>query len=828
MRAAAGAVADAVHASRAGAVLMLIGGLLLATLAFAAVAAPLIAPYDPDEQAATPFAEPSREHLLGADDLGQDLLSALLYGARVSLFVGVSAALTASLLATGVGLFSGFLRGWLDAVLMRSVDIVLALPLLPLLLVLSAFLAPGPALQALIIGLILAPRSARAIRAQVLTVSHLGPVESAAASGAGALYLLRRHVLPATIPVIVSQFVRAVAVAVVLESSLSFLGLGDPTARSWGTTLFFASARGASTSHAWLWWVLPPGVCIGLTVVAFAFIGFGLEERSDPRLRTGSWRLRGARRSRGGRAAAPVAGAPLLVVNSLTIDYGRRGGVRALDAVSLTLEAGALMALVGPSGSGKSTLAAAILGMVRTPGRITSGQVAIEGRNLADLSAEEQRRLRGNRVALVPQAAMNALNPVVAVVDQVVEAVRVHQRLGRSEARARARELLATVGLAPDRANAFPHELSGGMRQRVAIAMAIANDPRLIVADEPTTGLDVVAQAEILELLLRIRARSGAAMIMVTHDRPAMVMRSARVIALAAGRLVEPHEPRVAIPEVSAEREDAPRRVAVGSPLLQITDLRKSFPRGSRGHRTEVLKGVDLRVDQAEIVGLIGCSGVGKTTLARVIAGLTRPDSGRVTFNGIDLLALPGRRQRCARRDLQMVGQDPYGWLSPRMSVRQLVSEPLVIHGVSIRDGREERVKEALADVGLQPISRYIHRFPHELSGGERQRVAFARAIVLAPALIVADEPASMLDADLREELIQLLEQLRRRRQVAFLCITHDVRLARAVCDRIVVMDDGWVVEECDPARLEEGPHHPATQRLLDAARVLGGAESLR
>ncbi len=803
--------------------LAVVGAMIVGGLALIALAAPLIAPYDPDRQVTAPFAEPSSHHLLGADDLGQDLLSQLIYGARVSLMVGIGSATIATLLATGVGLVAGVRRGWLDSLLMRLVDILLALPLLPLLLVLSTFLDPGALVQAVTIGLILAPRAAREIRSQALAVSRLGPVDASRSMGAGGLHVLWRHLLPGSTPVVVAQFVRAVSVAVVFESSLSFLGLGDPTSRSWGTILFFANARGASLSNAWTWWVIPPGLCIGLTVVAFALIGHGVEERSDLRLRSRPWRL-SRKHPRNRHHARLLAHAPpLLKVDELTVDYGEAHSVRALDGVSFEIDRGELIALVGPSGSGKSTLASAIMGMLPVPGRIVAGSVVLDGKDLAAASDGELRGLRGRLVALVPQAAMSALNPVTPVLDQVAEAVRAHQPVSRSTARARAQELLAAAGLPADRANAFPHQLSGGMRQRVAIAMAIANAPLLIVADEPTTGLDVVAQVEILELLAGIRRRTGAAMVIVTHDRPGLLLRTARVLALADGGVVESPPPGPGLARPVAGRGPLALDEPGDQPLLELSGLRKAFAAGAHRRLREVLRGVDLRLNRGEIVGLVGRSGTGKTTLARIVGGLISPDGGSVTFAGVDLLAMSGRARRRLRRDIQLIGQDPYGWIPPRLTVRQVVEEPLVIHRAGSRSARDELVREALADVGLQPVARYLNRYPHELSGGERQRVALARALVLRPALIVADEPSSMLDAESRDELVGLIARLRDGASLAFLYITHDLALASTLCDRILVMDEGRVVEECDPQTLAVTSHQRATQALLDAAKTLGG-----
>ncbi|MEP6872355.1 MAG: ABC transporter permease subunit, partial [Anaerolineaceae bacterium] len=446
-------------ASRAAAILTTIGGTLLAGFVLSAIFAPLLAPFDPARQVGAPFESPSTAHLLGTDDIGQDLLSQLIYGTRVSLAVGIGAAAIATVVATAAGLVAGFLRGWVDVLFIRVADVMLALPVLPLLLVLSAFLQPGRAVQAVTIGLILAPRAAREIRARVLTVSRLGPVDAARSMGAPASHLLFRHVFPATVAIVVAQFVRAVAGAIAFESSLSFLGLGNPTSRSWGTILFFANARGAFFSSAWLWWVIPPGACIGLTVVAFAFLGFGVEERSDPRLRASSWRLTSVRRLRHGGPAPEASRPPLLVVDNLSIAYGRRDAVRALAGVSFSVESGNLVVVTGASGSGKSTLAGAIMGMVRSPGRVVSGRVLFEGRDLAQLSAAERRSLRGLGIALVPQAAMNALHPALTVTEQLSEAIQAHRRVGRTAARDRAGELLFSVGVPPERLNAFPHQL---------------------------------------------------------------------------------------------------------------------------------------------------------------------------------------------------------------------------------------------------------------------------------------------------------------------------------------------------------------------------------
>ncbi|HEV8115461.1 MAG TPA: dipeptide/oligopeptide/nickel ABC transporter permease/ATP-binding protein, partial [Acidimicrobiales bacterium] len=481
-----------------------VGLALLGTLVAVAVTAPLLAPYGPRARVGIPFGRPGGGHVLGTNDVGADLLSELLYGARVSLAVGLAAAVAATAIGTTVGLVAGYARGLLDTILMRVVDVVLSLPFLPLAIVVGVFVGPGiPTL----IGLIAAVNwagTARELRSQVLSARELDHVDAARSMGAGTFHVLGRHVLTEVTPLVVPQFVQAAKVAILAEASLSFLGLGDPSTPSWGATLSAAHARNAFLTDAWLWWVVPPGLAIGLTVLAFALVGYGFEEAARPRLRTRPVKTPPVPKSppiatAGSDPAA--AGRPVLAVSGLTVRYdGPGGGIVAVDDVSITVGAGELVGLIGESGSGKTTLVAAATGLLRPPAAVTAGRVVLEGDDLAGLSPSELRRRRSTRVALVPQQAMASLDPVLRVGDQLAEAVRAHQSVSRAQARARAAELLGMVGIDPDRARHHPHQLSGGMRQRVVIAMAVANDPDLLIADEPTTALDVTIQAQVLDV----------------------------------------------------------------------------------------------------------------------------------------------------------------------------------------------------------------------------------------------------------------------------------------------------------------------------------------
>jgi ABC-type glutathione transport system ATPase component/ABC-type dipeptide/oligopeptide/nickel transport system permease subunit len=824
----------------------LVGVALLTIVAGPALLAPLLAPYDPWLHVTTPFAAPSMAHPLGANDVGQDLLSELIYGARVSLLIGVAAAVMATIVGTTVGLLAGFFRGITDAVLMRCVDVLLALPFLPLMIVLGVYVGPGLVTEIVVIGAVIWARTAREIRSQVLSLRERSYVASARAMGARSVYLITRHLAPAVAPLVIPQLVRAANIAILLDASLSFLGLGDPSAKSWGMMLYYANARSAFLTDAWLWWVLPPGICIAAVVLGFALIGYALEERARPRLRTvGGGRpilpsVEHTRFPDPARATVDLPNHPLVVEN-LTVEYATAGGtLRVVDGVSFSIRRGEALGIVGESGSGKTTLVTTVLGLLRTPARITSGRVRLAGQDLATLRPTDLRHIRGKTVALIPQGAMNALNPVMTIGDQIAEAITVHRSIGRLALRERVGELLTAVGILPERAVAYPHEFSGGMRQRVVIAMALANHPDLIVADEPTTGLDLIVQAEILALLADLRARLGLSLLFISHDLPVVLRIVDRFAVMYRGQIVEQGEARAiaakpshaytrrlldAVPRLLGPRAPGPRlreTPAVNAPVLEVIDVHKSFrDRGWRAPRRAVLDGVSLAVGVGETVGLVGGSGVGKTTIARMVVGLEQPDEGRILFEGREVWHERSHAMRAARRRVHLVFQDPYDALPPSMRVRDIVAEPLTIHGVGTRAERIERVREALEEAALTPAVRFLGRYPQELSGGERQRVALARAVILRPRLIVADEPTTMLDMSLRLDLLALMKRLGQQHAISYLYITHDLALARGFCDRLVILHEGRVVEEGPAAELIERPAHACTKRLVAAAVTL-------
>jgi oligopeptide/dipeptide ABC transporter ATP-binding protein len=834
-----------VRAGGTGGTLGRAGAAMLVVLFAGAALAPLVTRYDPGARVGLSHQRPSLEHLLGTNDVGQDLFTQLVFGARISLTIGVLAAVIAVAVGLVVALLAGYLGGTVDAALMRVVDLTLAFPFIPLVLVVAAFLGRGLLTTVLVIGAVIWAQPARVLRSQVLKALAFGHVEAARGMGASTPRVLVRHLLPRIAPLAAAQFVRAANVAITLEAALSFLGLGDPARLSWGSMLFHANAHNAILTDAWRWWILPPGIALTVTVLGLAFVGFAFEEWGDRRLTGGAStaeRRRWAAARRTDRGGAPPRPGLALEVRGLRVDYRTpQGPVHAVRGVDVEVPAGRLVGLVGASGCGKTTLAMTILGLLPTTAQVVDGQVIVDGVDLTAMPGPEVARLRGRVMSLVPQSAMNALNPAYTARQQVVEAASLTRTA--PEARARADELFELVDLPPAKARAYPHELSGGMRQRVALAMALANDPSLIVADEPLTGLDVITQARIVRLFLEVQERTGVTILLVSHDLPLVSRVATHLLVMDGGRIVDAGDARAltgspahpstrelfsAFPSLhgpSGAGDGGPptTREPARSPVLELRGVSRTY-RSHHGLRsveaTRAVRELDLTVGRGEIVALVGESGAGKSTAGRLALGLERPDRGQVLLDGVDLSTL-GRRERLAvRRRTHLILQDPYHSLHPSMSVLDLVAEPLAIARTPRRD-RAPRVLAALEEVALTPADRFLRRYPHELSGGQRQRVAFARALASEPELVVADEPVSMLDVALQVGILDLIRDLGRRHGITFVFVTHDLAVARHLADRIGVMYRGRLVELGPADDVVDGACHPYTRALLAAVEQL-------
>jgi peptide/nickel transport system ATP-binding protein len=613
---------------------------------------------------------------------------------------------------------------------------------------------------------------------------------------------------------------------------------------------------------------------------------------------------------------------PLLDVRDLQVSIGTEDGVvRAVQGISYTLERGKTLALVGESGSGKSISALTVMGLTRfAPNIEVGGEIVFDGENLLGATRERMRQLRGSELSMIFQDPLTSLHPYFRIGDQLVEAVRAHRDVGRQEARKRAAEMLAAVGIAAaqKRLDAYPHELSGGMRQRVMIAMALVNEPRLLIADEPTTALDVTVQAQILELIKEMQAQLHMSLIVISHDLGVVADVADEVAVMYAGRVVElaekqaifaapehPYtwgllrsiprldvprsEPLVPIPgrppslirqppgcafaprctyrrplherevpplravdggghQVACHLEPAERRTlwaglaesrswatpaepapvaasAAEAPLVEVRGLVKHFPVrkgvlfGRSSEFVRAVDGIDFDVERGEALGIVGESGCGKSTVARLLARLIEPTAGTISYEGTDVTALRERTLKPLRREIQVIFQDPYSSLNPRKTVGSIIGEPYVIHELEPdAAARKRRVQELMDHVGLNP--EHYNRLPHEFSGGQRQRIAVARAIALKPKLIIADEPVSALDVSIQAQILNLLRDLQAELGLTLVFISHDLSVVRRVCDRVGVMYLGQLVEVGETEAVFREPAHPYTAALLSAVPI--------
>jgi microcin C transport system ATP-binding protein len=526
---------------------------------------------------------------------------------------------------------------------------------------------------------------------------------------------------------------------------------------------------------------------------------------------------------------------PLLSVRDLSVTF--HGGGRqtlAVDRVSFDVGKGETVALVGESGSGKSVTALSILKLLPYPAaQHPSGSITFKGQDLLKASERDMRRVRGDDITIVFQEPMTSLNPLHTIDKQIGEILLLHRGMTGAAARTRIIELLSQVGI-PDpesRLGAYPHQLSGGQRQRVMIAMALANEPDLLIADEPTTALDVTVQAQIIELLKDVKKRLGMSLLFITHDLGIVRKIADRVCVMKEGKIVEQGavEQVFSAPQhpytralLAAEPKPDPAPPQPDAPvMLETDDLKVWFPikrglmRKVVGH-IKAVDGISIELRKGETLGVVGESGSGKTTLGLAILRLISSE-GPIVFMGNELQGLRFKEMRPFRRDMQIVFQDPYGSLSPRLSVAEIIKEGLNVHHRDLPESqRDERVIQALKDVGLDPNTRF--RFPHEFSGGQRQRIAVARAVVLEPTFVVLDEPTSALDMLIQAQMVDLLRDLQKRRNLTYLFISHDLRVVAALASRLVVMRHGKVVETGNAADLFKNPQTDYTRALFAAA----------
>ncbi|KQR53694.1 glutathione ABC transporter ATP-binding protein [Leifsonia sp. Leaf336] len=539
----------------------------------------------------------------------------------------------------------------------------------------------------------------------------------------------------------------------------------------------------------------------------------------------------------------------LLRVEDLSVVYDEGHGTafEAVKKVGFELDQGEFVGLVGESGSGKSTLGFALTRLSKPPARIAGGRILFDGTDIAALSTEEVRTQRQGGFAMVLQSGMNALNPVRTIRNHFMDIFAAHGHVPPRARAARAEELIAKVELPPATLNRYPGELSGGMRQRVSIALALSLEPRLMVFDEPTTALDVLVQHAVMNTIRQLQASENFTAVLISHDLGVVLEATQRVLVMHDGVIVEdapserilnapqhpytqmllshygdPRAAEVTVPGL-VRRADADvrpadrQRVGAREPIV-VSNLTKVYPKGRRGSATRAVDDVSFTLEPGMSMALVGASGSGKSTIAKMITGVERPTSGTIAFGGTRIDTLRGRRAlKQLHSEVQMVFQDPYAALNPLHTVEYILTRP-VENFTGLRGGAARaRVLELLETVGLTPVEKFATRLPHQLSGGQRQRVVIARALASDPQVIIADEPVSMLDMSLRAGVLALLEELRRTRGVSMLYITHDLLSARLVTDRIMVLDKGVVVERGDTAEVLQRPQDDYTVRLLDA-----------
>ena len=805
---------------------------------------------------------PSRQNWLGTDDQARDVTARLIYGFRISVLFGLILTLVSSVVGVAAGAVQGYFGGWLDLLFQRFIEMWSGLPTLYLLIILASVVTPSFWWLLAFMLLFSWMALVGVVRAEFLRARNLDYVRAARALGVGNPRIIARHVLPNAMVAALTFLPFITSGAVVTLTALDFLGFGlPPGSASLGELL----KQGKDNLQApWLGFTAFFVIAVMLSLLVF--IGEAVRDAFDPRktfapepaayaeaatesaAAPGQVEPAGAPDpdsetalatpgATGGSAsgAGPGSGTALVAVKDLSVRFGSGpAAVEAVDGVSLAIHRGETVALVGESGSGKSATALSILQLLPYPAAShPRGSIRFQGTDILGADPDTLQRIRGDRIAMIFQEPMTSLNPLHTIERQIGETLKLHKGLDGPAAVERTLELLRLVGIAePERRlGAYPHELSGGQRQRVMIAMALANEPDLLIADEPTTALDVTIQAQLLALLMDLKKRLGMAILFITHDMGIVRKLADRLCVMQQGRIVEagatadvlerPQHPytRHLLAATPGGAPAAPD--AAAEPLVACDGVKVWYPvkagilRRTVDH-VRAVDGISVELREGRTVGVVGESGSGKTTLGMALLRLVG-SNGSVRYDGREIQGLRSRALRPLRRDMQVVFQDPYGSLNPRLSVAQIIEEGLVVHGLGRTAAeRDGLIVEALREVELEPEAR--HRYPHEFSGGQRQRVAIARAMVLKPRFVVLDEPTSALDVSVQAQIVDLLRRLQQQHRCAYLFISHDLKVVRAMSHHVLVVHRGVVVEQGPAAAIFETPRHEYTRELVAAA----------
>lgn len=784
-----------------------------------------------DVSAQVPLPPGADGHWLGTGGLSRDLFAMLLYGFRLSVLFGIAMTLVSAVIGVTIGGMQGYFGGYTDLAGQRLVEIWAGLPVLFLLIILASVVEPNIFWLMLILGLFSWMPLVGLVRAEFLRARNFDFVRSARSLGVGDFTIMRRHVLPNAMVAAMTYLPFILTGAIASLTALDFLGFGLPIdSPSLGRLLSQAKSNLQAP-----WIGISVFVTLAVMLTLLIFIAEGIRDAFDPRRTMTSdsenEEIPDATPVIAPRTATKTAATDrtVLEVSDLWVRFGSNDAVRG---VSFTIDEGETVALVGESGSGKSVTALSVLQLLPYPmASHPRGSVRLAGKEMVGATTAQLRELRGTAAAMIFQEPMTSLNPLHTVEKQISETLKLHGGMDRTRARQRTIELLELVQLPKpeERLNSYPHQLSGGERQRVMTAMAIANELKLLIADEPTTALDVTIQKGILELLKELSNRLGMALLLISHDLGVVRSVADRVCVMTDGRIVEQgscddiftrpqHEYTRHL--LASEPKGKPLPPTDPEPLLEVRDLTVAYQRGKGwfGKPEEFLavNEASFELGVGETLGVVGESGSGKTTLGLAVMRM-QSSSGQIRFNGLDIQNLGKKALKDTRRHMQMVFQDPFGSLSPRMSLQQIVEEGLTVHEPALSEkDRRGRVAAALEEVGLK--AGFANRYPHEFSGGQRQRISLARALALRPKLIVLDEPTSALDMSVQAQIVDLLRELQERRGLAYLFISHDMNVIRALSTRLMVMRAGKVLEYGPAEQIFEQPATEYTKELMDAA----------
>jgi peptide/nickel transport system ATP-binding protein len=781
-------------------------------------------------------------HPFGQDEIGRDGFARVMRGTQQSLMVMFILGGVSTLIGVTIGSIAGFYRKWVDALLMRFTDLIITIPVVVVGAVIGRAVGNlGSFVLAVFLGLFAWTGLARLVRGEFLSLREREFVDAARVAGAKNPRIIFKHILPNALGVVIVSATLLMSSAILLETGLSFIGFGVQLPDV-SLGLLISENQAAFSTRPWLFWM--PGVFIVIIALSINFIGDGLRDAFDPRQTERIKRSKLAKGSSGSDKAAAFeanqtltnSNQAILEVKKYEVDFLVDGTwYPAVVDMNLSIKSGEVLAIVGESGSGKSSSALGLMGLLAKNAR-TRGSVLVKGMEMQGATPTTLRKFRGREVAYIFQEPMSALNPVYTIGFQIVETLRAHLDISPAAAKERAIELIGMVEIPnpKDSFNKYPHQLSGGQRQRAMIAQALACNPSLLVADEPTTALDVTVQAEILDLIRNLKDKLNSAVLLITHDMGVVADLADRIMVMKDGVTVEEgtadqvfnkpkHEYTISllssVPKLgSVSTRILSRADSSSAPVLSLIDVTVEYPKRGKVKAFVAVDSVSLDIMPGEVLGLVGESGSGKTTVGRAAIGLLPIKSGSISIDGKEIGGASLRDLADVRKSTGIVFQDPASSLNPRLPIGESIGEPLLLANVARGAALDKMVEDLLDKVEL-PRS-YRNRYPHELSGGQRQRVGIARALALSPNLLIADEPTSALDVSIQARFLELLQELQQELKFACLFISHDIAVVEILAHRIAVMQNGKLVEVGTRDQVLNNPTELYTKSLLAAVPV--------